>query len=169
MNDQEENPEEAFFAAMNRARNEHAPIPVIRNLLKETPAVVSVQSLHEFAVSCLIDDGEDMLRLLLEHEPEIARFNDWRGVLLHEAIRREVSFDTIALLIDVYPKGVFEADARGLLPLHVACKRDISIHTFNLLLSLNPDAAKSSPQGWPGWLSLHQCLSKGKPTDFILA
>jgi hypothetical protein len=83
----EANQEEEFIAAMIRARDEDVPIQVFQDLLKEAPPV-SVVDLYLLTVRFLALGHTNVVRLLLEHEPKVARYKHQNyGLLLHRAIR----------------------------------------------------------------------------------
>lgn len=163
--------EEDFVAAFSAARDERASIEIFQNMLQDAP-VVSVRALHSLAASCLVEGQirPDVVRLLLEHEPAIARHRDCSmNPLLHKACFVDAPVELIELIIDAYPDGVSKKKGEGCLPLHVACERGVSVETFKLLLSRFPDAATISADTWQGDLPLHECLANRKPIEIILA
>jgi hypothetical protein len=98
----EANHEEEFIAAMIRARDEDVPIQVFQDPLKEAPPV-SVVDLYLLTVRFLALGHTNVVRLLLEHEPKVARYkNQNYGLLLHRAIRirKPPPVDTIELILD---------------------------------------------------------------------
>ena len=58
--------------------------------------------------------------------------------------------DTIELILDAYPEGIYEKGPDELLPLHLACMHGTCVQTLELLLSRYPGAAGVSPQEWDG-------------------
>ena len=71
----------------------------------------------------------DVVLLLLDHEPRIARHKDpYDGLLLQKALKCfSASDETIELILNAYPEAVFEKRAlSGGLPLHSAAARRAS-------------------------------------------
>jgi ankyrin repeat protein len=58
---------------------------------------------------------------------------------LHIACANQPDLDTVALLIDVYPKAIDQQDKLGRLPLHTACSNRASIEVVEYLWRQNPE------------------------------
>ena len=58
---------------------------------------------------------------------------------LHIACANQPDLDTVALLIDVYPKAIDQPDKLGRLPLHTACSNRASMEVVEYLWRQNPD------------------------------
>jgi ankyrin repeat protein len=58
---------------------------------------------------------------------------------LHIACANQPDLDTVALLIDVYPKAIDQPDKLGRLPLHTACANRASMEVVEYLWRQNPD------------------------------
>ena len=58
---------------------------------------------------------------------------------LHIACANQPDLDTVALLIDIYPKAIDQPDKVGRLPLHTACASRASLDVVEYLWRQNPD------------------------------
>jgi ankyrin repeat protein len=156
---------------MIQARDNRAPIQVFQNLLDNAPSV-SLEALHDLTLTFF--ERANVVRLLLKHEPKIARYEDPRyGLLLHQA-SSEASFDTIQLILDSYPEAISKKNGYGFLPLHMACRSGRSAQTsLELLLSRYPGAAGISHEDENGHqFRLHDCLQRveiHRSVDFVLS
>ena len=148
-----------FVEAMQGAFEQDAPIQVFRNLIQDAP-VVPIDEYYTLALSFVAQNHPrpDVLRVLLEHEPEIAKFkNDDGFLLLHSAIHSKASVEAIELILDANPQCAFERWSE-LTPLHLACESAESAETVELLLSRYPGTASIS--GGPGAnLPVHVALT----------
>ena len=58
---------------------------------------------------------------------------------LHIACANQPDLDTVALLIDIYPKAIDQPDKLGRLPLHTACSNRASMEVVEYLWRQNPE------------------------------
>ena len=109
----EEDQEERFIAAMIQARGDRAPIQVFQDLLNNAPPV-SVADLITYTVRFLRRANV----LLLKHEPKIARLRGSVRPSLASSNHQiyDASVETIQLVLDAFPEGIFEKDRNGFLP-----------------------------------------------------
>lgn len=153
----------AFVRAMFAAHQTRASIQHFQQILREAPVVpahvlsrLTSMLMREFQVR------PDVLRLLIAHEPEIAKHGYHHGnLLLHTAIMSEAPVEMIQLLLDTYPDGIYERCRNGFLPFHLACEYNMPEEVFDLLLSRYPNAIRMSVERWHGDLSLHMALGFG--------
>ena len=82
------------------------PFEYFETFLKRLLSCRSGVEYYKLAVSRAKRPRPDVLRLLLEHEPEIAKHKDDQGyLLLHRAIRAKASVEVIRLILDANPQG----------------------------------------------------------------
>lgn len=111
-----------------------------------------------------------VLRLLLEHAPEIARQKNWRGyLLLHQAMRAKVHVDGFELVLYAYPNAIVEKCVHGSTPLHLTCQYRASVETMELLVLSRHSGAASISGGPDGNLPIHVAIKNLDEHVIILA
>jgi ankyrin repeat protein len=154
-----------------QARDNRAPIQVFQDLFNNALSV-SLEALHDLTLTFF--ERANVVRLLLKHEPKIARNEDRRyGLLLRQA-SSEASFDTIQLILDSYREAISKKNGYGFLPLRMACRSGRSAQTsLELLLSRYPGAAGIAHEDENGHqFPLHDCLQRvriHRSVDFVLS
>jgi hypothetical protein len=94
-----------------------------KTFLNNAPPV-SLEGLYDLTVELLALGRTNVVRLLLEHEPKVARYSQASGLrpsFLHFCIPGFcISDDMIELVLDAYPEASSKMDRKGFLPLHLA-------------------------------------------------
>jgi hypothetical protein len=108
----EENQEERFIVAMIQARGDRAPIQVFQDLLNNAPPV----SVADLSLNCEILETYNCCYSNMSQ-----RLHDYEGpygLLLHQVITKiyDASVETIELVLDAFPEGLFEKDRNSFLP-----------------------------------------------------
>lgn len=99
----------------------------VKAILSVTPNALSTQAIDgdlpiHRAASSPKEGALEVVRALLDSTPGLAQTRGYDGELpLHVACARSRSFLLVRLLMDRYPEGVHEENARCDLPIHRAC------------------------------------------------
>lgn len=163
-----------FRSSLHEAMQENVdPIPTIALILKANSSRrgrIFLPLLQDFFIACSNTygtKGARVARFLLEHEPDIAKWQRSHGELLLHALFKddsdEPALDILIPLIEANPRAVRHTDSNGLLPLHYACKNKASSEVIESLLLHYPEAAHVPIQGTKA-LPLHIALRQS-PID----
>ena len=152
-----------FVAAMRDAYEQNASIQVFQNLIQESP-VVPAEAYCTLAFSFTSGDDPrlDVLPLLLQREPEIAKRKNNEGhLLLHRAIMSgQASIEVIQLILDANPDAILEKCGDGFSPPYLACE-DSSAETVDPLVGAE---LYTVVRNSPGWYSAPNGLQIAKRT-----
>jgi len=136
---------------LHNAISNHRPFSDIMTILHKNPDSVRhtmdgyILPIH---MAVMYSASIEVIRMLILRYPEGVRIPCVGYLALHEALRNNLPFDTISLLLSSYPESAQSLTDNGETPLHFAALYCDDHRTLSLILSLYPDAvSKADVQG----------------------